>query len=473
MPKILLIAEACNPEWTSVPLEGWAHSQAIARATDAHLVTQIRNRDALLRAGLLETQDFTAINSEAVAAPLHKFASAIRGGAGKGWTTNTAVEAFAYYYFEHLVWKTFGTRIKSHHYDVVHRLTPLSPTVPSLLAKKCARAGVPFTLGPLNGGVPWPREFDTARRKEKEWLSYIRSAYRLLPGHRSTLQHAAAIIVGSADTCKQIPARHQHKTFYIPENAIDPQRFNITRQHSAQKPLRAVFVGRLVPYKGADMLLEAAAPLIRDGLLTVNIIGDGPQMPELQALVKTQNIHHGVKLSGWVPHTQLQNELAQADIFTFPSIREFGGAVVIEAMAVGLVPIVVNYAGPSELVSDRTGFRVPLGSRAQIIAGFHKILLQLAQHPEQIDALAPAALRRAHEHFTWPVKAQQLLKVWDWVTNAKEKSRPIFSMPIPDSAEPIKAINSPGPSPLTPALHPLDPSFTPPSPSLLQGSTGV
>ncbi|MBM3963031.1 MAG: glycosyltransferase family 1 protein, partial [Planctomycetes bacterium] len=50
--RVLLLAEEANPEWFSVPLEGWSHGQAIARRVDVHVITQVRNREAFERAGV-------------------------------------------------------------------------------------------------------------------------------------------------------------------------------------------------------------------------------------------------------------------------------------------------------------------------------------------------------------------------------------------------------------------------------------
>jgi glycosyltransferase involved in cell wall biosynthesis len=427
----LLIAEAANPEWVSIPLEGWSHSRAIAALTDAHLVTQVRNRPALLRAGLVENKDFTAIDSEAVARPAYKLAGLLRGGAGKGWTTATALSAAAYPYFEHLVWQKFSRRIQEGEFSLVHRLTPLSPTMPSPIAVRCAGAGTPFVLGPLNGGVPWPAEFDAARRKEKEWLSYVRDGYRLLPGYLSTRRAAAAILIGSRDTWAQMPRSFRGKCFYVPENAIDPARFTLRRQRTAARPIRAIFVGRLVPYKGADMLLEAAAPLLRSGDMTLDIIGDGPQMPHLRRMVETEQIGAAVRLIGWVDHNKLQEYLAESDVLAFPSIREFGGAVVLEAMAVGLTPIVVDYGGPAELVTDRTGYLVPIGPRRNIVARYRQLLSELAADPGQIDVRSQAAFGRARDHFTWEAKARRVVEIYRWAIDPNS-GKPNYPMPIPD-----------------------------------------
>ena len=155
--RILLMAEAANPEWVSVPLIGWSLSRALAKVADVHLVTHVRNRGAILRTGLIEGRDFTSIDNERVAAPLHLMSNMLKGGAGKGWTTAMAFSSLAYYSFELETWRQFSARIKAREFNIVHRITPLSPTAQSIIGRRLARLGIPFVIGPLNGGVPWPK----------------------------------------------------------------------------------------------------------------------------------------------------------------------------------------------------------------------------------------------------------------------------------------------------------------------------
>jgi len=422
-PRVLAIAEAANPEWVSVPLVGWSLARALTGVADVHLVTQIRNREAILRAGLVEGRDFTVIDSERLARPLWKLGSFLAGGEGRGWTIQQAVNTLSYPYFEHLVWRRFGPAIRRGEFDLVHRLTPLSPVQQSPIAKKCRRAGVPFVLGPINGGVPWPKGFEAEMKQENEWLSRLRGLSRFLPGRTATLR-ADAILAGSRQTIRDIPAEHHERVIYLPENAIDPARFWRQADHGptlAGGPMRVCFVGRLVPLKGVDMLLQAAEPLLRSGRMTLDIIGDGPVLPQLQKLAAP--LDDAVRFHGWQKHDAVQDIMAGCTVMGFSSIREFGGGVVLEAMALGLCPVVIDYAGPAELVTPETGFAVPIGDRTTVIAGLRAALEACAADPAQVQRKGQAARQRVETLFTWARKAEQVRSVYDWVMK-KTDTRP-------------------------------------------------
>jgi glycosyltransferase involved in cell wall biosynthesis len=428
-PKVLVIADSASPELSSASLIGWSLSRALREHVDAHLVTHVRNHEALQRAGWSQGQEYTAIDPGVVENPINRFGEAVRKLARLGWTWSTALATFTYYYFEHQVWQRFGESIRAGHFDIVHRITPLSPATPSPIVRHCRSAGVPFVWGPMNGGVPWPREFRDALRREGEWLSYLRGLHRLMPGYGVTRRAAAAVITGSLCAWEEMRGHHE-RCVYIPENAIDPSRFDVPAPPSREGPLRAAFVGRLVPLKGVDMLIDAAAPLVRSGQLAIDIIGDGPEMGPLGRRVAEAKIAQGVALHGWIDHREVGKLLARSQIFAFPSIREFGGGVVLEAMALGLVPIVVNHGGPGELVTDETGFRVPLGSRDSIVAAFRDILAALAAAPDRARLMGEKARRRVGKLFTWDVKARQIVEIYRWVLGQRDK--PDFGMPLPD-----------------------------------------
>jgi glycosyltransferase involved in cell wall biosynthesis len=430
--RVLLIAELCNPEWVSVPLVGWSDYAALSGLADVHLVTHVRNCENLLRAGLVEGEDFTAIDSGIIDRPMHRL-SVLLGvpfGANKGWTTLMALATVSYQWFERLLWREFGPRILAGEFDVVHRITPLSPTTPSPIAAKVARAGVPFVLGPLNGGIPWPPGFGHLRAREKEWLSYVRGVHKLFPGYLSTRAAASALIAGSRYTRSEVPRRFAEKTVYVPENAIDPARFDAPVSGAAELPLRVAFVGRLVPYKGADMLLEAIAPLARAGRARVEVIGDGPEAGALREQAAREGIAGAVSFAGWVEHREIARRLAGNHVLGFPSVREFGGGVVLEAMALGLVPIVADYGGPGELVSPRTGFALRMGPRAALVPQLRDALERLASDPSAIRPMGERARARVMRSFTWSAKAAQLMEVYRWVLGCRE--RPDFGMPLSD-----------------------------------------
>ena len=433
-PRVLAIAEAANPEWVSVPLVGWSMAQALREVADVHLVTQVRNREAIQRAGIVEGDEFTAIDTEALARPAYRAAEMLRMGEGKGWTMIQAAQALTYPWFERKVWERFGADLKAGRYDLVHRITPLSPTATSPLAAKLAAIDVPFVVGPINGGVPWPEGYGHVRRAEREWLGYIRDVHKLVPGRSATLKHASVILTGSRLTAAELPKSVANKTVWLPENAIDTTRFSGRASPGKRgAPFRTVFVGRLVALKGVDMLIEAARPLIERGELVIDIVGDGPEMPRLKTLADP--LGAGITFHGWQAHGAVQDVLLGGDVLAFPSIREFGGGVVLEAMALGLPPLVVDYAGPGELVDETTGYKVPCLPPEGLVPALRETLERIVAEPDVLAAKGARAAAKVARHFTWPAKARQIDDVYRWVLAGREGPAPNLFAEAPSSYE--------------------------------------
>lgn len=427
-PRVLLVAESANPKLTSVALIGWSFSRALAKVADVHLVSEIRNQPDILAAGI-DGMQFTPVNNRRWQGMAWNVAKVLRGGTSLGWSTYSALATLAYPAFERRVWRLFGDRVKRGEFDVVHRIVPNAPVTPSLLAGRCAGAGTPFVLGPLNGGVPWPKEFAHLRGAEREYLSRFRNAYKLMPGFHATRAGAAAILIGARFAWREMPARYHPKCIFLPENAIDAERFPRLARPAFVEPLRVAFVGRLVPLKGVDMLIEAAAPLARAGRLRLDIIGDGPEMPRLRKLVTDSRIGDAVEFPGWVSHELLNHRLGSSHVFGFPSVREFGGGVVLEAMALGLPPVVLDYGGPAELVPPGTGFVLPMGPRQDVIRRLADTFEALLAAPQTLKPMAERAQDHVFRLFTWEAKARQMLQVYEWAADPG-RPKPDWGVPF-------------------------------------------
>ncbi|WP_410218196.1 glycosyltransferase family 4 protein [Paracoccus sp. (in: a-proteobacteria)] len=159
-------------------------------------------------------------------------------------------------------------------------------------------------------------------------------------------------------------------------------------------------------------MLDAIASCVRFGRLVRDMIGDGPMLDALRSQVTDLQIADAVTFHGNLPHERVQDILSRANLFTFPSIRKFGDGVVLEAMALGVVPMVVDYAGPGELVSDRTGFLIPIGSCQEITKQLHDMLARVIEDPSELPLKGQAARAQVRTGFTWDAKAQQIVLLY-------------------------------------------------------------
>jgi glycosyltransferase involved in cell wall biosynthesis len=413
--RILLIAELCHPHWTSVPLLGYSLARALSQRDDLDitLVSQIRSREALESDPIAQNVVLHFIDSEFVARPLHRLSKMLRRGNQLSWTTAIAASWPGYIVFERMVHRRFGGDLRAHSFDLIHRINPVTLALGSPLAKL---SNVPMVIGPLNGGLPWPAGYPELRKQEREWLSPVRGMYRWLPYYRSTYRHAHGVIAGGLHMASQIPTWFRGRRYYLPENAVDLERIALRSGWNPPLPgnrFRFVTLGRVVPLKGMDLIIEAMAQsptLRRDAELEV--IGDGPCRAALETQVSEYGLSSNVTFAGWVDHIKLQDYLHRAHAFVLPSLREFGGGVVLEAMASGLPPLVVNYGGPGELVTDECGIRLPMAPREQLVSRLSKSMELLVRDPDRCQRMSLAGVDRVRRNFTWPQKAAQIVTIY-------------------------------------------------------------
>jgi glycosyltransferase involved in cell wall biosynthesis len=410
--RVLLIAEACNPTWTSVPLVGYNFARALAERPDLEvtLVSQVRNRAALEKDPIASLVQLRFVDNEWLARPLYGLARFLRGGTALSWTIDTAMAWPSYMVFEKELFQSFGRQLKAGHFNLIHRITPLTPTMGSPLA---SLVDVPMIIGPLNGGLPWPKEYPELRRKEREWLVPVRNAYKHLPYYRSTYRNLAGVISGSRHTATEVPRFARCRRFYLPENGVDPARFPLASAWpEPQGRFRFVTVGRLVPYKGVDLTLEA---MHRSALLKSSdlyIFGDGPQRPQLEALTRQYGLDGNVHFAGNVDQVRLGQEVGQSQAFVFPSLREFGGGVVLEALARGLPSIIVDYGGPAELVTPACGILLPMQPRQELVPRLQAAMEALAGDPARCRSMGQAACQHIRQEFVWSTKAARIVEMY-------------------------------------------------------------
>src|ERR1700733_12808867 len=128
--RILILADDCNPEWPSLPIVGYKATRAIAEYADVVVATHIRNRQNIEKVGVGKAS-LRYFDSEYVARPLFKLSRLLRGGDVAAWTIATAGSYPSYLAFEWEVWKATQSELRGGEFDIVHRITPMSPTVPS------------------------------------------------------------------------------------------------------------------------------------------------------------------------------------------------------------------------------------------------------------------------------------------------------------------------------------------------------
>lgn len=183
----------------------------------------------------------------------------------------------------------------------------------------------------------------------------------------------------------------------LPEDAVEvlynPVALPPNAVGQAAERVQAVALGRLGTRKGSYDIVRAVAALPADvrASLHITLAGDG-EVEEVRAAVRDAGVGETVTVRDWIGPEERDRVLAASQVFVLPSYDEGLPMALLEAMAVGLVPITTPVGGIPEAVTDGVdGLLVPPGDTAALAAA----LARVAGDPQDRAALAAAARARA------------------------------------------------------------------------------
>ena len=410
MKRVLLSAYQCGPGMGSVSQIGWEWYARMSRRVPVTLITHSRNRQALERANApLHGSEVIYIDTEWFAGPLYRFA--------KWLFPRSEHSVFLASSLDYFVWDRAAVRQlrtcrrRGEDWSVVHAVTPVSPVAAGTLH----RLGLPVVLGPWNGGLASPATFPEIMRQDSAWLYRLRQLGAFVDRLHGTTSHAATILTATKATDSSLPGDCAPRTVRMLENGVDLDVFSPAgwpEPPSQSRPLEVVFTGRLVPFKGLPILFNAISSVAGEFPVRLTVVGDGPMRSEWERESSARGFNGNVRFTGSLPLKEVADVIRAGHVFCLPSVRESGGAVLLEAMACQRPVIAIAHGGPAEIVDDEVGIAVPPAGPAEAVRSIADALRDIVRNPKSWEQRGRRGRERAVERFGWDAKMEQALALY-------------------------------------------------------------
>ena len=307
-------------------------------------------------------------------------------------------------------------------YDLVHHVVPVAPRYPNALGCMARK----FILGPTGGGLRAPESFRHEVEGHEEWFYKLRMLDRARfdwdPFLRRTYNAADLILLVGSYMYDLLPERYHHKCKVMLEVGVEANEYKATRTLSAdnRQPLKLLYAGRIVPYKGLIYALRALErlPAEAKSKIEFTVIGDRGESGYEQTckdFVKTRGLEKIVTFLPFKPKHEVLAHYDASDMFVFPSLAEAGGTVVLETMAMSRPILAVRRGGPAESVAPEAGFLIDPRDPEYLVEQIKETLLQVLANRSLIVEKGAGARKTVEERFDWSKKGEALMAIYEQV----------------------------------------------------------
>ena len=279
--------------------------------------------------------------------------------------------------------------------------------------------GIPFIYGPVGGGedAPWALKKSIHRwEKVREVTRSLGNQLaRLNPFLRFAYSRATLILATTDETRRALPYPASERAIVYSNMGVDmPATVPTPRKPGA--PMRTLFAGRLLGWKGAHLAIRAVAQALKAGAnIEFTLLGKGPYGRELRRLAAQQGVADKIRWVDHVPFQEFHAFMQQHHCFLYPSLHDSGGTVVIDAQACGLPVICLDLGGPGTNVTTDTAMIVNTArqSEADVVAGLSAALVTLAGDESRRQTMCNAAAEHARKTMNWEQRVNGALELVD------------------------------------------------------------
>ncbi len=221
------------------------------------------------------------------------------------------------------------------------------------------------------------------------------------PAFRHVLRHSAAVTAVSRWLAHEAQSIVSTRPLLVAPMPVATELF--TPEPAIMRDRRLLFVGRLMPQKGIDLLLDALALLPDD--VGLDVVGDGPDRPSLEARALTLGVGTRVRFYGAVKQFSLPAFYQRAFALIVPSAEEGLGLVAVEAQLCetpvvafdsGGLPDVVQHERTGMLVQERTAIALASAVRLLLERDDRGATLGAAGRLHALASFAPESVARRY-----------------------------------------------------------------------------
>jgi glycosyltransferase involved in cell wall biosynthesis len=234
------------------------------------------------------------------------------------------------------------------------------------------------------------------------------------------LKRAEVTLAATAQTAAALEKLKVANVQVMPQSGISAAElvfFDEIYQPVPERAARLVSACRHEHWKALHLSIRAVAQICEDHPeLRYHILSGGPEQPDLEALVAELGVGEQVRFLGRLPTQEdVFKEMAGARLFLHPALHEAFGQACLEALALGVPVLCMDWGGPGIIVDSASGFAIAPAAEEQVITAMAKVIRRAVEHPEELVEVAQAARVRAREVFAWESLGDKIDEVYQQV----------------------------------------------------------